>query len=43
MKQAWSDVADGFTELGKLVKTRYQGTGGDDAAAAARSHPPERR
>ena len=31
MKQAWSDVADGFTELGKLVKTRYQGTGGDDA------------
>jgi hypothetical protein len=33
MKQAWSDVADGFTELGKLVKTRYKGTGEDDAGS----------
>jgi hypothetical protein len=32
MKQAWNDVADGFTELGKLVKARYQSAGTDEAA-----------
>ena len=39
MKQAWSDVADGFTELGKLVKDRYQGTGVDDAAGEEGTSP----
>jgi hypothetical protein len=34
MKQAWSDVADGFTSLGRLVKTRYQGEPGDGTADA---------
>ena len=32
MKQAWSDVADGFTDLGKLVKQRYQSAGTDEPA-----------
>jgi hypothetical protein len=38
MKDAWSDVAEGFSSLGRVIKDRYQG---DDAppapdAAAAR-------
>ena len=37
MKQAWSDVADGFTELGKRVKERYQGTGTDDTGGEVTS------
>jgi hypothetical protein len=37
MKQAWTDVADGFTELGKLVKQRYQGAGDDDAGGEGAS------
>ena len=31
MKQAWSDVADGFSELGTLVKARYQTGGANEA------------
>jgi hypothetical protein len=34
MKQAWGDVAEGFSTLGRLMKERYQGTG-DDADTAA--------
>jgi hypothetical protein len=45
MKQAWNEVADGFSTLGRLMKERYQdageeepATGGDtpDAGAALR-------
>ena len=35
MKQAWNDVADGFSSLGRLVKHRYQGEETDEAEAAA--------
>ncbi|MET0323850.1 MAG: hypothetical protein ABW219_01415 [Ilumatobacteraceae bacterium] len=34
MKQAWNDVADGFSSLGRLVKSRYQGEP-DDAEVEA--------
>jgi hypothetical protein len=38
MKQAWNDVAEGFSMLGRMMKERYQATsegGAADAAAAA--------
>jgi hypothetical protein len=38
MKQAWSDVAEGFSTLGRLMKERYQAAdagGGGDATATA--------
>lgn len=39
MKQAWNDVAEGFSMLGRMMKERYQaanpGEAGDAAAAAA--------
>ena len=35
MKQAWSDVAEGFSTLGRMMKERYQGAGGDESADAA--------
>ena len=38
MKQAWNDVAEGFSMLGRMMKERYQaanaGEAGDAAAAA---------
>jgi hypothetical protein len=37
MKQAWSDVADGFTKLGELMKERYQSAGTDDQEAGEAS------
>ena len=55
MKQAWNDVADGFSTLGGMMKERYQGAGGDksgdtataggesDAGAALRTCRPSRR
>jgi hypothetical protein len=30
MKQAWSDVAEGFSTLGRMMKEHYQGGGSDD-------------
>ena len=35
MKQAWNDVADGFSTLGRMMKKRYQdaGEGGTGEAA----------
>ena len=35
MKQAWNDVADGFSTLGGMMKERYQGASGDETADAA--------
>ena len=35
MKQAWNDVADGFSTLGRMVKERYQGMTGDESSDAA--------
>ena len=38
MKQAWNDVGEGFSMLGRMMKERYQTTdagGAGDAAAAA--------
>ncbi|HEX4982080.1 MAG TPA: hypothetical protein VFV63_10295 [Ilumatobacteraceae bacterium] len=38
MKQAWNDVGEGFSMLGRMMKERYQTAdagGADDAAAAA--------
>jgi hypothetical protein len=39
MKQAWNDVAEGFSMLGRMMKERYQaadvGEAGDAAAAAS--------
>lgn len=36
MKQAWNEVADGFTTLGKLMKERYQTSHlGDGAESTA--------
>lgn len=37
MKQAWNDVADDFTRLGKVVKERYQGHAADSAPDADRA------
>lgn len=40
MKQAWSDVADGFSTLGRMMKERYQGAREDEpenVAAAGES------
>jgi hypothetical protein len=37
MKQAWNEVAEGFSALGRMIKERYQSAGGDDTAAAAGS------
>ena len=37
LKQAWNDVAEGFSTLGRMMKERYQGASEDepgDAAAA---------
>jgi hypothetical protein len=30
MKQAWSDVAEGFSTLGQMMKERYHGATGDE-------------
>jgi hypothetical protein len=40
MKQAWNDVAEGFSTLGRMIKERYQGPteaepGGDATAGGA--------
>jgi hypothetical protein len=35
MKQAWNDVADGFSTLGRMMKERYHGAGEDEAGDAA--------
>jgi len=35
LKQAWNEVADGFSTLGRLMKERYQGAGEETATAAA--------
>ena len=35
MKQAWNDVAEGFSTLGRMMKERYQGGSGDEPGAAA--------
>ena len=29
MKQAWNDVGEGFSTLGRMMKDRYRGAGGD--------------
>jgi len=34
MKQAWNEVADGFAELGKLMKERYESARDDNIADA---------
>ncbi|MET0325574.1 MAG: hypothetical protein ABW219_10150 [Ilumatobacteraceae bacterium] len=38
MKEAWSEVADGFSSLGRLVKNRYAGEP-DDAEPAPAADP----
>ena len=35
MKQAWNDVAEGFSTLGRMMKERYQGASGDEPGDAA--------
>ncbi len=42
MKQAWTDVGDGFTALGRLIKERYQDAPTDEAdqRIGSRSGPP---
>jgi hypothetical protein len=35
MKQAWNDVAEGFSTLGRMVKERYHGESGEEPDAAA--------
>ncbi len=35
MKQAWNDVAEGFSTLGRMMKERYQGAGEDESGDAA--------
>ncbi len=35
MKQAWSEVGDGFSALGRMVKERYRGGGEEPAADTA--------
>jgi hypothetical protein len=35
MKQAWNDVAEGFSTLGRMMKERYHGESGDEPGAAA--------
>ena len=35
MKQAWNDVAEGFSTLGGMMKERYQGASGDKPGDAA--------
>jgi len=35
MKQAWNDVAEGFSTLGGMMKERYQTGGSDDGGGAA--------
>ncbi len=35
MKQAWTDVGDGFSVLGRLIKDRYQGAPADESAGAS--------
>jgi hypothetical protein len=35
MKQAWNDVAEGFSALGRMMKERYHGESGDEPGAAA--------
>ena len=37
MKQAWNDVAEGFSRLGRMMKERYHGESGDDPGAAAKA------
>lgn len=34
MKQAWNEVADGFSTLGRLMKERYQDAGEEESATA---------
>ena len=36
MKQAWNDVAEGFSTLGRMMKERYEAAGADDAARECR-------
>ena len=35
MKQAWNDVAEGFSTLGRMMKERYEAAGADDAPESA--------
>jgi hypothetical protein len=35
MKQAWNDVAEGFSTLGRMMKERYHGATGEDGGDAA--------
>jgi hypothetical protein len=35
MKQAWNDVAEGFSALGRMMKERYEGASGDEPGDAA--------
>ncbi len=35
MKQAWSDVGEGFSALGRMMKERYQAGGADEGDEAA--------
>lgn len=44
MKQAWNDVAESFSMLGRTMKERYQAANAEeagDAAAAANAHDDE--
>jgi hypothetical protein len=34
MKQAWNDVAEGFSTLGHMMKERYQGPSGEETSEA---------
>jgi hypothetical protein len=34
MKQAWNDVAEGFSTLGRMMKERYEGASGDESGDA---------
>jgi hypothetical protein len=35
MKQAWNDVAEGFSTLGRMMKDSYQGASGDEPGDTA--------
>lgn len=35
MKQAWTDVGDGFGALGRLIKDRYQGAPADETGSTS--------
>ena len=46
MKQAWNDVAEGFSTLGRMMKERYEAASADEAsdtaAAASAANRPRR-